>query len=356
MFSGLVLLTLSILTFLSSSSAQGWIIQPTFHLADTASEVACTGKRSFVVPSSRNQPLELLQRISDFERLQGETVVFKARVLSDSERGTGSLFVRDNHGITRRSFCSSDEWTDVEFVQSIAEDARFLSVGVINDSNQSRLYVDDLSLKISDGSQEQLLFNHSAEAQASMLQQFLADGVYLTNGLPWNFHLSFFDVSFDVEALQWYKQRVKTLFRTFWGAFVYLAVQLPEAWYTVIAAAMGLALIGWVRSFALRYTASSFGDLLTSKQWRIIGVLGLGAGIDLFLILLTILFMPTHWWQPQGRYLFPLLLPLGIFLGVGWLSLIPSRVRSLFSMIVVLSGYVFNLTCLYVLIVPYCYA
>jgi hypothetical protein len=94
--------------------------------------------------------------------------------------------------------------------------------------------------------------------------------------------------------------------------------------------------------------------MLEGWQWRALAVLALGSAVALVLILFTVL-RPDRWWQPQGRYLFPLMLPFAVLLSVGWQSLLPSRFRPIVAPIAVSLLWMYNAACLLFLIVPYCY-
>ncbi len=86
------------------------------------------------------------------------------------------------------------------------------------------------------------------------------------------------------------------LFTSFWGNYGWLVYPLPIPVYVLLAAVTLLSLLGWLR-------------LGIGKRH--------GRAADLFDVLVIVfmvggLLLPTMWtdWMPQGRYLFPLLLPI----------------------------------------------
>lgn len=102
------------------------------------------------------------------------------------------------------------------------------------------------------------------------------------------------------------------LFPGFWGYFGWLQVPLPLPVYTILAAVSGLA-VGGVMMRAWRARRWSPAEWAAWRfpvrvaQWAVLAVALAGV---------TILAPLVLWgWQPQARYLYPVLLPI-VFLGI----------------------------------------
>jgi hypothetical protein len=112
-------------------------------------------------------------------------------------------------------------------------------------------------------------------------------------------------LSYDLEALDFF---ARILFRSFWGMFGWMALVLDDGFYILylVLMVLGVAgvLVGWIGT---RRGASSVSlrhkDLLA---WAVLLVFGEVAYYNLTFI------------QPQGRYLFPALVPIALFLAHGW--------------------------------------
>ncbi|MFH1085743.1 MAG: hypothetical protein V1772_08280, partial [Chloroflexota bacterium] len=110
---------------------------------------------------------------------------------------------------------------------------------------------------------------------------------------------------------------VITCFRSFWGQFGWMGVVLPARIYRTLALLSGLAALGFAAWLAAR--RGRFGPAAA----RAALILGVWAGLAVG----GLLWWNTRYWQPQGRYLFGALTPLGIAwaLGLGHLLRAPRR-------------------------------
>lgn len=106
---------------------------------------------------------------------------------------------------------------------------------------------------------------------------------------------------------------------SFWGVFDGFTRPLPQDVYRVIL---------------LVEIAAVAGLFLAWRRGNIQGIRLQAAGVmALFAVLVQALFYAYNKlvFGPQGRYLFPLLVPLGIALALGWRSLFPARFRGIAS-------------------------
>jgi 4-amino-4-deoxy-L-arabinose transferase-like glycosyltransferase len=122
---------------------------------------------------------------------------------------------------------------------------------------------------------------------------------------------------------QYLSSAAQTTFNSFWGQFGWMAYPLPGWAYTAIWAFLGAVAVGWVvRMFAphpptpSRTQAGGGGeDSRTVNLWVRASALLLAAVA--LVALAQYVYYNTEFYQVQGRYLFPALIPLGIFIAYG---------------------------------------
>jgi 4-amino-4-deoxy-L-arabinose transferase-like glycosyltransferase len=102
---------------------------------------------------------------------------------------------------------------------------------------------------------------------------------------------------------------LQTTFNSFWGQFGWMGFPLPAWSYALIGLLLGTAAAGWVVRLIRRKPADP------RQSWVRFGwlLIGLTAG----LAVAQYLYYNLEFYQLQGRYLFPLLIPLGLFVAVG---------------------------------------
>ena len=101
-----------------------------------------------------------------------------------------------------------------------------------------------------------------------------------------------------------------TTFRSFWAQFGWMGVLVDERIYLLLAllcAIVGLGFLFYLARVVRRR------DTLSAYQKAALGLLALSA----FLTLLSYLWYNCKFVQHQGRYLFPALVPLGLFFALG---------------------------------------
>ncbi len=109
---------------------------------------------------------------------------------------------------------------------------------------------------------------------------------------------------------------------SFWGHFGWLDRPFPSPIYLLLAGCTLLATWGLFRSLvtALR----NWRQRQTTTTDRLLGLSALACALVLIQIWLPML---GQSWQPQGRYLFPALLPIALLLLLGWEAALPPRWR-----------------------------
>jgi len=121
---------------------------------------------------------------------------------------------------------------------------------------------------------------------------------------------------------------IATGFHSFWGQFGWMSLPLPERDYRVLIAFTVACAAGWV-VLAWRRLTSSTPPLPAlavhvgpGEGWRWLGFGVAWAGTVVGLLIYNLKFV-----QPQGRYLFPALVPIAAFYVLGFAALFPHRAQ-----------------------------
>ena len=113
----------------------------------------------------------------------------------------------------------------------------------------------------------------------------------------------------QVGASDYLLDAAATTFRSFWAQFGWMAVPLVDSIYLTILVLLGVAMLGSVvHLFTRRISPNE-----PRAQDRAIAMLALGIGLGLA----QVLYYNTSFVQFQGRYLFPVLIPLLLWVMVG---------------------------------------
>jgi hypothetical protein len=113
----------------------------------------------------------------------------------------------------------------------------------------------------------------------------------------------------DLAAAAYFAQ---VLFRSFWGQFGWMGVVLDDRTYLFY---LGLTLLAMVGLGVAALDAWRRPDCAELTEHREILAVVVGA---LVLVLAGIVFYNLTFIQPQGRYLFPALVPIALLLALGW--------------------------------------
>ncbi len=256
--------------------------------------------------------IRLVQDMHDVTPWRGQPITVTALVRSvDGQPAPGRLALRDTAGLSETTFVAGAQWQPVSVQHTLAITTTYLRAivgpgwGLLPDE-AGRLLVAEARMQPAAAPQ---LRNGDFSARArlgELLAAPLAD--------RWR--------PFTPQALGQGQAPQRSLlylaltFAGFWGNYGWLQRPLPLALYALLALAVALAGAGVLQRWR---QAVSWRPILAA--WALAGLL---------ISLQTFLPMIGRDWQPQGRYLFPALLPLTGLLLVGldhWLSFSSHRAR-----------------------------
>jgi hypothetical protein len=150
-------------------------------------------------------------------------------------------------------------------------------------------------------------------------------------------------------ALKTYALFFLLTFASFWANFGWMNVPLDLGWYAALALFSLLALCG-LGFFAIRAVRGTE----TLKTWQRRALLMLLLAVVL-IFAQTFGLMIVQGIPPQGRYLFPALIPLVVFFTLGLWEWTPARYRSIFPLALVLGMFVLDSVSLCCYIIPHFY-
>jgi len=141
------------------------------------------------------------------------------------------------------------------------------------------------------------------------------------------------------------KHIVIVLFESFWAQFGWMGVLADDRTYTVFGVLSVLAALGF-----MLYLWHAWQDRasLSRFQWAGLGLLA----STLLLVLLGLFQYNLKFMQPQGRYLFPVLVPLGLFFVLGLRELVTPRYQALIFILLYVYLLYVDYVCLTKFIVP----
>jgi len=272
-------------------------------------------------------------------QLRGKTVLFSGWVRAAQGSGVVCFSVTDNVGRSDHCFRPKPNWQEVHVRHSVAPNATTVRVVIgVGAHGQptavGKLWADNLRLTIA-GSQENVLTNGNCERPARRGSRFLP---ILSTWLK--VPLSYPDQLFNPASYRWPALRRYTLytlltFAGFWGNFGWLQRPLPVIWYPLLLGVNLVALWGAWRRWH-RLAAGWERNLLAFATLAV-----------LMATLQTLLPMIGQPWQPQGRYIFPALLPIYALLtsGIAELSEEKGAIvwRIALGLLIVLAGNAFIL-------------
>jgi hypothetical protein len=134
-------------------------------------------------------------------------------------------------------------------------------------------------------------------------------------------------------------------FKSFWAQFGWMGVLVDERIYLVLFSLCALALIGLLL-FALRLLWERDG-VAYYRRWALALL-----GTTILLVLGGDVWYNLKFIQAQGRYLFPAIVPLGLFFVLGLRELLAERYQSLLLSLVFLGLAALDVVCLFRFIVP----
>lgn len=143
------------------------------------------------------------------------------------------------------------------------------------------------------------------------------------------------------------------LFRSFWAMPGTAVLRVSPIWYQVLAVSLGLAIIGLLRLLWLHYP--HLGSLLRQRQSQALVILAISATAAIVILLAWNAITQSIIYR-QGRSIYPVIVPISIFILLGWRQLIPPawRLPGMISITLVLS--LFDLVIMFDYIIPFFYS
>jgi hypothetical protein len=114
-----------------------------------------------------------------------------------------------------------------------------------------------------------------------------------------------------VGVAEYLRGGLERTFVSFWGQFGWMALPLNDWMIWLIFGFLALAMSGWLIRWMTRHRVAAEPD----ERWR--GLAWTLLTLTAVLAVLQYIYYNTEFYQMQGRYLFPLLIPLGIWIALG---------------------------------------
>jgi len=323
-----------------SDGASNWVRPDNFQIASRVSYPVLTGSHALcLAPPAGAEPERVLQELSYNTAVQfrGQDLELTAWVAGDENVGLGYLVIYDGQTSSRIMLRAGGEgWKQVQITHRVSADADRLGVVLANTGSGS-LAFDDLSLRGIDG--KDLLGNGGVEIAAHWTEGWLVRRLSITPGLlP---HL-LEPASYSADSLGRYLLYIALTFAGFWANFGWLTIPLAPGWYLLLLVCCIGAVVGLVRWWIRRRQRSGFAHA------------GMAVMILAFALISLQTFIPMigSAWQPQGRYLFPGLLPAVALLAAGWRELVPARARPALGAFLIAGMIAFEQLCIWGYLAP----
>ncbi|HUW15357.1 MAG TPA: DUF2142 domain-containing protein [Anaerolineae bacterium] len=302
----------------AGGDAAGWVEQPPSSMNTRSDHTARSGSYSLHIGDDTDDSCQwLVQSLpyNSVRELRGRTAELSAWVRSPNADQTGRLAITDNEGRATQVFTATNTWSLQSVTRTISPEATSIRL-VLGPSGCSgaetgELFFDDVFLGESQGQGRNLVANGSGETPD------LSVWDRLEHIAP---HLSlsrlFDGRSYDTDSVKRYSLYALLTFAGFWANFGWLTLPLDPVWYGMLALlclALGVGL-GLYCADALTLWKRR-RDSLPTWQNKSLFLLLVALCLMLFQ---TFLPMIGRDWQPQGRYLFPAIIPIATLLSLGW--------------------------------------
>lgn len=311
-------LFLGVLLGWASGDAAGWVERPPSWMSTRSDDAVRSGSYALRIAHDRGGPCQRLVQTLPYNsvrELRGRTVNLSAWVRSRDAHGGGRLAIADNQSWAAQTFRASDSWKLHSMTHTVSPEATsirvVLSLSGCRGAGTGELFFDDVFLGESQGQGRNLVANGCAEIPAlrawDRLERFAP-------------HLSlsrlFDGRSYDTDSVKRYSLYALLTFAGFWANFGWLTLPLDPLWYAMLALfclALAVGLVLWCID-ALTLWKRGRDSLPAWKK----------KSLFLLLVALCVIFFQTflpmigRHWQPQGRYLFPAIIPIATLLSLGW--------------------------------------
>jgi hypothetical protein len=323
-----------------TDGASGWVQPASHRVAERITGPVLSGSYALkVAPRAGAEPGRIVQELSYNRAVQyrEQSLTLTAHVSSLETAGAGYVVVSDGYSSSRVPFRVGDAaWEQVATTHLLSASADRLVV-VLANTGAGVLAFDTLSLQ--DAAGQEILTNGDGETAAHWIEGWIAHRLALSPGLMPRL---LEPASYSFESMKRYLLYVLLTFAGFWANFGWLTVPLDPQWYLApallcIAAGAGMWR-GWRRR---RVTGASPHAGLAAATLAIVLI-----GLQTFVPMIG------SAWQPQGRYLFPAILPIVAWLGEGWRDLTPARARPILGAFLIACFVAFGQLCIWNYVIP----
>ncbi len=266
-----------------------------------AARVSTDGGHALLVLDESDDLRPHLQQKIPADGLRGAGVTLSARVRSLGGPVPACLLLDDGTGIEEKCCTAGTAWRSCSLSHDVSRKSEFLRVVLATGRAGHPEAVGSWEAKtvsLRDGSGQEWLRNGNAEEAASLATRWLSP----TNYTPY--------------WLRRYAVSLGILFAGFWGNFGWLQHPFRMAWYVLLAGGAMAAVVG------------------AAFRWRREGLRGDDGRLMAWLLAVALLAfvqvlapMIGSEWRPQGRYLFPALLPITAWTVWGLAGWVPGKRR-----------------------------
>lgn len=322
----ILLLSVGLFCLPAKGHAAGWLVRPDPDIEERTATQAYVGHYAFHaqrLPDGREMRLSQTLTGAKLDAIRGQTVVLQAQVAASAEGQNGWIWLVDDTQTFITSFTAGQTWQTLSTTYTVPTTTSFLRIVLLSGQpdadRRGDVYFDALRLyPVALSTQEtNLLVNGSAESAALLgytlllkfSQRMKLDG-YL---------LPLLTVATRENWKELLPSTIKFVHKTFWGCFGSITVLLPalnyDVWY-------GFALLGLlaVVVYGMRKT-----EQRTLRHVVMLFTIGIFA--NLAQIMLPLLRRPVPQWYPQGRFLFPVVMPVMTLIYLGATVLVPKRMQ-----------------------------
>lgn len=333
----------------------GWLFNPTD--AGQLTPDARSGALALALEAPAEMPaiaVRYLDRGGVF-RARGQVVETEAWLRSPHGTASVSLLVGDGRSEEGTSAVVGSAWMLLRFARTIAPGAPSVYVKILLDQDDAArvVLVDDVRLSVSGsvGQASDLLRAGDFEHRAWELRPAAARLLRLLHLEPSVLAVVFDAERYSAESAESYGFMLRFAFESFWARFGWLSLPVARGWYDALLAACAVALLGLPLAVWRwrRCTDRQPGD------GCVLVVLGLAALLTTAMALLPYLAgaLPQEW--PQGRYLYPGVLPLALLATLGLRAWLPDRYAAVGLLLVAGGLAAFDVVCLVGYLLPHYY-
>jgi len=169
-----------------------------------------------------------------------------------------------------------------------------------------------------------------------------------------------FSMAFTSEGVNLLNQYIRTLFESFWARFGWMNVRLDSIWYQMLALTSLVAMVG-IGALVIRTVKRPAALATWQKKGLVLFflcivfavVVAMGYGVRLWAHFQT--FQPDMRPAPQGRYLFPAIIPIASLFMMGLRELVPASYHKLWLLTCVSSLVLLDAISLVHYVIPFFY-